>query len=779
MKREPAQKNRSTLTSVIVSLLLVFMVAVIIVVIVSIRGYYNDRDTDGAVLSGNYLMRYAQVIDRYLLKKQQDTREMLDIAEHESQLADAQFALQDIEHSNLRVAYMYYMLDGNLYDSQGVMIPMNAQIARYNEQGVSGITGIYKHQSGETDILGICIPSHGEAPWSMTIIGIRVTDMAEVIGPQLLEMGGLPDYYSLSLVDTQGSVVGFFVPETDPGGETKMIFSINASTELGGVHFDNAFDTIRFYNKVEESTIVKEAQDNHYYATSLSINGASYYLALASASDSEGRLLVAGVYDPETLLVGQNSFIPIILVSTISLVAAIIGLALLSFHSRKAWEAQIQASLNTDPISGCPTYKAFGEGYLDNITKNRAFKYAVVYATLANYDNFHNSFGEEQATAVINYIGRVLHKSLDSSECYAHVSDGKFVFLIHFTSPESLTSRLNMIYQLITGYDKVEKVEFTVDVTMGVYLLSRSASVPADEALANAIIAERHIGVNRSLHYNIYDKRLDEERQIEREIEQRKEVALQNGEFVVYYQPKLNLQTKNIDGAEALVRWYYPEKDTIYSPGRFLPYFEMNGFIDKLDRYIYIEVLKFMQAMVEKGQKMCPISINVSRYTAMQSDFVSFYISNKKKYKIADGYIYLEFTESTAYDNHEVLRSVVDTLHANGIKCSVDDFGVGYSSYAILKELPMDEIKLDASFMRAGYSAERDESMLRSVIALGNALHMKVTQEGVENISDIDRLRDYGCNVLQGYCYSKALSAEKFEEFLAVCLGTYGKHGKA
>ena len=166
-------------------------------------------------------------------------------------------------------------------------------------------------------------------------------------------------------------------------------------------------------------------------------------------------------------------------------------------------------------------------------------------------------------------------------------------------------------------------------------------------------------------------------------------------------------------------------------------------------------------------RKMCfPVSVNVSRVTAIQPDFVDYYIRIKNKFEIKDDFITLEFTESFAYENYAFLSDVVQKLHENGFLCSIDDFGTGYSSYNILKTISMDEIKLDRFFLSKGLSEERDQTLLKSVIDMVKKLGMKVTQEGVETDEDLYRLDALGCDVIQGYRFSKPLKYVDYCEFI-------------
>jgi EAL domain-containing protein (putative c-di-GMP-specific phosphodiesterase class I) len=301
----------------------------------------------------------------------------------------------------------------------------------------------------------------------------------------------------------------------------------------------------------------------------------------------------------------------------------------------------------------------------------------------------------------------------------------------------------------------------------GIYEEKRKATDDVSKMLDFAIEAKNAGSIAADFgSFRFYDDRLQENREQSEYIEMHMDTALENNNFVVFYQPKINLITDLPDGCEALVRWYNPELDEYMRPGVFMPLFEANGFIVKLDKYVYEQVCSYIEESTLQRQPLYPVSVNVSRATAIQDGFVDFYVSRKKKHNIIDGFLTIEFTESFAYENYDKMREIINQLHRNGFKCSIDDFGTGFSSYNILKEIQMDEIKLDRFFIDKGISEERDRKILESVINLSKDLRMKVTQEGVETEEQRDMMRKLGCQVIQGYFYSKPLHLSDYIGFI-------------
>ena len=174
---------------------------------------------------------------------------------------------------------------------------------------------------------------------------------------------------------------------------------------------------------------------------------------------------------------------------------------------------------------------------------------------------------------------------------------------------------------------------------------------------------------------------------------------------------------------------------------------------------------------IREKQTAYPVSVNVSRVTAIQPDFLDYYIRIKNKFGIRDGFVTLEFTESFAYENYEYLAGIIEKLHAAGFLCSLDDFGTGYSSFSVLKTLDMDEIKIDKSFLEKGDRPERDRILLESIIDMIRKLGIKITQEGVETKEEFSMLEGMGCDVVQGYYFAKPMKYVDYREFVQMNFG--------
>lgn len=260
-----------------------------------------------------------------------------------------------------------------------------------------------------------------------------------------------------------------------------------------------------------------------------------------------------------------------------------------------------------------------------------------------------------------------------------------------------------------------------------------------------------------------FNDKMKEEQVWERRIEDDMEMALTNHEFKVYLQPKYSTKKEELAAAEALVRWIHPVLGFI-SPGKFIPIFENNGFILKLDDYMLIEVAKLQAGWLAEGKQLVPISVNVSRAHFTQLDLAEHICSIVDLYKVPHQYIELELTESAFFDDKDVLLGTVRKLKEYGFKVSMDDFGAGYSSLNSLKELPLDIIKLDAEFFRGASDINRSNLIVGDTISLAKKLGMEIVAEGIETREQVDFLAQQDCDLIQGFYFAKPLPVEEFVE---------------
>lgn len=266
--------------------------------------------------------------------------------------------------------------------------------------------------------------------------------------------------------------------------------------------------------------------------------------------------------------------------------------------------------------------------------------------------------------------------------------------------------------------------------------------------------------------YVFYDDSIRRRMLEDSALEAEAEAAMADDEFKLYMQPKIDIQNGNrITGAEVLARWLSPGRGMIL-PGNFIPLFEKSELIVKLDRYMFEHACRWYRIHLERGGSPVSLAVNVSKAGLFQNDFVDFYTDIKDKYSVPDGVLELEFTESMLAADTELFAELVVNLNARGFICSLDDFGSGYSSLNLLKNLPIDVLKLDILFFHKSRDIRRERIVVSNVINMARELNIKTIAEGVEDMDTVEFLRKAGCNVIQGYVFAKPMPQEDFEHLL-------------
>lgn len=497
------------------------------------------------------------------------------------------------------------------------------------------------------------------------------------------------------------------------------------------------------------------------------IEGESYVFTVYSLGSGGGNLFLLSLYDMRVLY-GEGYTLISTIYGAIGILSFAAALGLLAFIvSQAKMQRDILRLATVDDELDCPTRRGFENNAESILARNKVTQFAVVILQIQSFDYISEKFGEAEKLSVLKYIRNVCFHSLVAAETFAYIKDGQFLLLLHYRDRKALTSKLSGVYNQIVKYDGFSDGEYKLNVSYSIYEIDRSEKQSVRRMVDKAKIVESEAFTNASAaSFNYYGDIVKENYVRRAEIEGRMQKALENNEFHLFYQPKYNLEKKTIDGSEILVRWFDSKIDAYRSPSEFLPLFEENGFINKIDRFVFYRACQNIAEAREKRLTVFPISVNVSRVTAIQPDFLAYYTRIKRKFSVKDNFITLEFTESFAYENYEYLAEIIKQLKSEGFLCSLDDFGTGYSSFSVLKELEMDEIKLDKVFLEKSSRPDRDEMLLQSVIEMAKKTGAKVTQEGVEEKRQFDKLVSYGCDVIQGYYFARPMKYVDYRKFV-------------
>ncbi|MBQ8171680.1 MAG: EAL domain-containing protein [Oscillospiraceae bacterium] len=414
----------------------------------------------------------------------------------------------------------------------------------------------------------------------------------------------------------------------------------------------------------------------------------------------------------------------------------------------------------TDMVTGGDNWLMFIKKGTSLLKKNKKARcnYAVLHLKMRKYRSFCTCFGVNKGQELIEKFYATLKNEIQRNEVTAHHENAAFGLLLEYTDAAQLEERIRKIESMLSEALPGIKTYFGV----GVYLIGQGEN-DIEQLYNNAMIACEMLGEESENKIAYFDVEMNNRKLWERKVEDDMDRALANREFQVYLQPKISTSEEVLGGAEALVRWIHPTEGFI-PPNRFIPIFEKNGFILKLDDYMLEEIAKVQAEWLAQGRKLVPISVNVSRAHFTREDLAEHICAIVDKYNVPHDVIELELTESAFFDDKKVLLNTVQKLRASGFRVSMDDFGAGYSSLNSLKELQIDVLKIDADFFRGADVEERGLLIVSEVIDLAKKLNMKIVAEGIESKDQVEFLTAQECDLIQGYFYAKPMPVAEFAE---------------
>lgn len=436
-----------------------------------------------------------------------------------------------------------------------------------------------------------------------------------------------------------------------------------------------------------------------------------------------------------------------------------------SFYKKQLIEADY------DPLTKLWTRQRFEREATKLINHNHNAKFILVESDIRGFKFINQNYGEENADKIIFFYSKLLNE--ETQKFHGIIGRG---FADHFYTLTKITEVRKAMAAFKNALDHVNEEIKTYEIPFfpkfGLAFLmpsSKHKDITIHDLIGQASFAKSTIKDNMLTQYSIYNSKLLEQINKEHFIESIMESALEKSEFFIMYQPKISLVTDKVVGAEALVRWY--NKDLgLLTPDNFIPLFERNGFITKLDFYVYEQVFKFLEKQIAANQALVPISMNMSRNHSKPDRFMHEFMKLYSKYKIPSQLIQIEILERSVMDS-TTLQEITNMLHKEGFSVAMDDFGSGESSLNMLTKVPVDVLKFDRTFLLSstkddGVIDEKSARFIEILIELSKHLEKETVFEGVETQSQRDFLRSIDCDQAQGYFYSKPLSEQDFVEFI-------------
>lgn len=424
----------------------------------------------------------------------------------------------------------------------------------------------------------------------------------------------------------------------------------------------------------------------------------------------------------------------------------------------KARLKYIQACV-IDPLTGLFNKKGFeaeaGKA-LSKLPQNCAS--AIVTFEVVSFRTYNELYGYEAGDALLKMIAEIACKFKKSGDVVSRMYSDHFVWLISGEDSEEIYSTLK------NALRTAKNTCLPFYLCGGIFHIdNRKMSVP--DMVDKASIAKDTIKYNFGTGIAIYNESMLECQLQDAEMVGSMMKGLQNGEFIDYYQPKYKTDSETIIGAEALVRWKKPDGEII-TPGRFIGLFERNGFIRRLDFYMFERVCCFLAKLQKNGEAVLPVSVNFSRVHMHDLNFPQRLLSLTQKYGVDPKFLEIELTESAFVMETKDTGNVVDKLHEYGFLVAIDDFGSGFSSLNMLKDFEFDTLKIDIKFLEGFELGGKVGTVVTSVIRMAKWLGIPVVAEGVETREQIDFLRTLGCEMIQGYYYSRPIPREEYEKLL-------------
>ena len=492
-----------------------------------------------------------------------------------------------------------------------------------------------------------------------------------------------------------------------------------------------------------------------YTAVFSGIEGTDWIFAVIVTSASAGSTFGSLIFFTVTLIVLMS------LLLLISILVTTIRIRKITAEVATTIDTGLE-KIYTDSITGHDTLERFNENYVVAM-KNTAAKHALISLDVDRFKAVNDMFGYEGGNEVIRKLSGIIKRNIGSNDFFARSTGDLFYALCEFSEAEALEN----IAKNIMSDVEYQINEVKLSIAIGIYMID-DASLRSRVAEDRADMAREAVKNSKQSRFGFFDTSMIERIRREKRIEDIMEDALALGEFIVYLQPKYSLGEKNeVVGAEALVRWKHDGK--LIPPGEFIPLFERNGFVTKLDYYMFEEVCKLQKKYIGLGLKPKIISVNMSRLHIHKTGFVAELAAICAKYDIDTKYIEIEITESAAYEEMALLCDIFREIKRYGFHVSIDDFGTGYSSLNMLKDLTVDVIKIDRSFLTEKADENENASLIIAcLVMLASSLKIETICEGVETEPQCDLLTKLGCDMVQGFFFARPMPVVDFEKL------TYG-----
>ena len=412
-----------------------------------------------------------------------------------------------------------------------------------------------------------------------------------------------------------------------------------------------------------------------------------------------------------------------------------------------------------DSLTGLYSREYFFTKVRDVLAEHPETEYSLICSNIENFKLFNDAYGNAEGDRLLREGADITRRMLGDAGFAGRFAADRFLCLAR--RDREILDRKQFGH---LGIEVSPIMRGTV-MRWGIYEIV-DRSIPVEQMCDRAMLAANSIKGQYDRYFAIYDEKLRDKLLREKAITDSMEAALAEGQFTVYLQPKYSLTGECLAGAEALVRWIHPQFGFM-SPGEFIPLFEKNGFISRLDQYVWEQVCALLRDWQDRGLPPMPVSVNISRADVLRMNLAQTLRELIATYGIDPACLHLEITESAYAENSSPIISAVDELRALGFVVEMDDFGSGYSSLNTLSRMRLDILKLDMRFVQSEIAKPAAQSLLGDIVTMAHRLNLSVVAEGIETRDQVLRLQAIGCDYAQGYYFSRPLPIPEFEALRA------------
>lgn len=494
------------------------------------------------------------------------------------------------------------------------------------------------------------------------------------------------------------------------------------------------------------------------------LHGENKYLGYSKIDSAEDWYLVTAIPMGE-IFINTESTIKVTIILLISFILIFIIISAYIINTNYTNEKKIAKAIYEDHLTEISNYDKFLIDAQNYLRTKEETDCIMISFDIQKFKLINDIYGYQAGDQILKGISTNLKKYFGKGAVYGRLTNDVFGLLIALENETNKIQELvNIIKKEIIDVSNIEGFNINIDVSIGIYIIEDKDKL-VQKIVDNADMARLKAKYIDYKEYAVFDTHMLEEKKLLMQIEQDLLSALENRQFNIYYQPKFDLITGKMVGSEALIRWIHPTMG-IVKPSIFIPITEKNGFINEIGRWVFNEVCKTLSSMINEGIDVVPVSVNLSRIELYQDDLVDFFKRTLKLYDVPPELIEIEITETTALNDIRFVNDKLIEIKSLGIKVAMDDFGIGNSNFSNLKNVPVDILKIDRSLLLDIESNFKTKVVVESIIALSKCLELEVICEGVENVDQVEILKEIGCYIIQGYVFSKAIDINEYKKLL-------------